>query len=587
MSQQPATGSTALGNSRTTFAGRRANPGLSAIQLDSVNRRLRTFSQSKSKLPARYRLTSSPIEENTDSVTEESSPSPTPALNPKEGTQSARSTNVLVHDSDNNTTDNGEDDKAGSEVQGSVTQESTPPPANVNDSGHGYTDKSPSVISLRTTPENDVAQASVPSRTPSHCPSDPNDPGWKRIYAHNNQAGLHPRVLAKMYNLSYISPSRSHFDLEDLVSDHEDPPIEKDYGTPLKHGDLHIPVDIPLPRLPALDSGPVMPASQSHHAKYIKAKNKLMYRGYGRTRDRPANGLLFPLAKRKAILNRQQSMKPPLLSRWGMQNDAPALHLQIFEHGNIPTNISDRVLVVGSSALIGELPLHYGIEKNVRGVNPAQLVAIRRIEKKDGKVHCADRYLDGWDWTREGDDLLLTWKGESASPIIVYPPWDMYGIRGEFEATRPFWYPSDDSSSGYFVQLLSRTVTYLGLRELLGDEPYRKDYAELRAWLQNRHISWAPFFVQSAVNHKYLQVMESNEYKRSEAAHDRGFTVIEETPRRIRVLDRLEPNDACALAARAACSSAKDTALDELRFREMLNREAIWYRELLGIGSQD
>ncbi|KZS89587.1 hypothetical protein SISNIDRAFT_222956 [Sistotremastrum niveocremeum HHB9708] len=82
--------------------------------------------------------------------------------------------------------------------------------------------------------------------------------------------------------------------------------------------------------------------------------------------------------------------------------------------------------------------------------------------------------------------------------------------------------------------------------------------------------------------------MESNEYKKyaklesnRRASRDK---VLEETPRHIRVLDFLESNDVCAQAARAACTSATNTALEELRLRALWKHESAWYRRSLGIG---
>ncbi|KZS96282.1 hypothetical protein SISNIDRAFT_482867, partial [Sistotremastrum niveocremeum HHB9708] len=491
-----------------------------------------------------------------------------------------------------------------SDVEGSITQESTParapsnvarrlfrslPDSDVQDSRYeastspnrGSTHDNP--ISLGSSDSND--EESVLSRTPSRCPSDPQHPGWKRILAHENQAGLHPRVLAQMYHHTYVSPPRPESigpHLEELL--HLGPSyIEEDYDTPIKDNQLRLPIDdIPLPQEPAPDPYPPQSDPIGHQPKYIKLKNKLAHQGFGRVRSRASAGLLFPLAVRKALVRRSLPAGS-LQTRWGVQNDSANLHAEIFEEGRIPMNISDHILVLGTSCLVGELPIHYGIEKCIRGASPSHLVFIRRIENRDGKAHCADRFVDAWDWRRAGDDLVLEWRGESASPIIVYPPWDISGNQ-----PKPFWYPVEDFASKYLVQLVPRAETYLGLRELLGDQPYSKEYAALRAWLQNRHASWAPFFVQAAVNHKYLLVMESNEYKhqarlemeREGSRHE----VMHETPRHIRVLDFLESNDVCAQAARAACASPTDTALEEIRLRALLNHESAWYRRSLGIG---
>lgn len=93
-----------------------------------------------------------------------------------------------------------------------------------------------------------------------------------------------------------------------------------------------------------------------------------------------------------SVLNVLQIRKPALQrsfpagalqTRWGVQNDAAGLHAEIFEEGRIPVNISDRILVLGSTSPVGNLPIHYGIEKSMRGASPAHIVFIRRVEKRD------------------------------------------------------------------------------------------------------------------------------------------------------------------------------------------------------------
>lgn len=143
-------------------------------------------------------------------------------------------------------------------------------------------------------------EASVVSRTPSRCPTDPDHPGWARIFAHENQAGLHPRVLAKMCNLPYVSPPTNPEPLgffDDPIL--EQPYFEEDYGTAIEETSLGLPVDdIALPQAPGPDPYPAESDPVGHEPKYVKLKNKLKYHGFGRVRSRAAPRLLFPLVVR-------------------------------------------------------------------------------------------------------------------------------------------------------------------------------------------------------------------------------------------------------------------------------------------------
>ncbi|KZT33762.1 hypothetical protein SISSUDRAFT_1132333 [Sistotremastrum suecicum HHB10207 ss-3] len=311
--------------------------------------------------------------------------------------------------------------------------------------------------------------------------------------------------------------------------------------------------------------------------KVVKAE----HRGHGVRKMEPT---IVRTITEEMILKHQTDINKDTTGPWQTQ-------VMAFYDRHLPINSSGHPFTLGTPGGIHHSPSAEDLQLDLEALSDGRVLWQFVVFFDQEIWQAAFRVYDPW---KASQTLLLedretrvvtelkkrTAAFDLCSPILVLPSYDP---RLD-DIPIPKWYQDWESRhgqrGGHEIQSRGRTDTYYYLDSFLPKSgPISEELLELAEWLRDRQKDWAPIFIDSSVQKKYLAISEDEEFLEFKVDEPHGFSF--DTPRHI----RQRTLDHCQFAAGLGRPSMAARGYLEKSLRERMLEARNIYRTALGMDS--